>query len=272
MGGKGTFGPGTLWNPNLVGELDGVWAVERASGALPPLHGCVKRIHGSRGTTEFPRFPGMPFEVRGLELHYRGPFALLVDRLERRNGGYLGRATVLGREFGEFTLRRLDPMGQLKEQLIKHIDEAHAMEQNVLRMLDSMISDTDDPQILDALEHHKMQTQGHADRMAQRLEAHDRSPSAVKQIGGVLGALAKMPLDFVRGEKAGRNARDGYATEHLEIASYELLRRIAEKAGDEETAQAAREIIEEEKVMARLIADNWDKFADLSLKEEGITV
>ncbi len=163
-------------------------------------------------------------------------------------------------------------MGQLKEQLIKHIDEAHAMEQNVLRMLDSMISDTDDPQILDALEHHKMQTQGHADRMAQRLEAHDRSPSAVKQIGGVLGALAKMPLDFVRGEKAGRNARDGYATEHLEIASYELLRRIAEKAGDEETAQAAREIIEEEKVMARLIADNWDKFADLSLKEEGITV
>jgi ferritin-like metal-binding protein YciE len=108
--------------------------------------------------------------------------------------------------------------------------------------------------------------------MAQRLEAHDRSPSAVKQIGGVLGALAKMPLDFVRGEKAGRNARDGYATEHLEIASYELLRRIAEKAGDEETAQAAREIIEEEKVMARLIADNWDKFAELSLKEEGITV
>jgi ferritin-like metal-binding protein YciE len=163
-------------------------------------------------------------------------------------------------------------MGRLKEQLIKHIDEAHAMEQNVLRMLDAMIANTDDPQILDALEHHKMQTQGHADRMAQRLEAHEVSPSAVRQIGGVLGALAKMPLDFVRGEKAGRNARDGYATEHLEIASNELLRRIAEKAGDEETAQAAKEIIEEEKLMASLIADNWDKFAELSLKEEGITV
>src|SRR5881396_122017 len=143
MGGKGTFGPGTLRNPTDVGDLDGVWAVERVSGALPPLHGCVKRIHGTRGTTEFPRFPGMPFEVRGLELHYRGPFGLLVDKLERRDRDYLGRATVLGREFGEFTLRRLDPMGQLKEQLIKHIDEAHALEQNVLRMLDSMISDTD---------------------------------------------------------------------------------------------------------------------------------
>ncbi len=255
-----------------MGELDGVWAVERVSGALPPLHGCVKRIHGSHGITEFPNFPGMPFEVRGLAFHYRGPFAMLVDKLERKDGGYLGRATLLGREFGQFTLRRLDPMGQLKDQLIKHIDEAHAMEQGVLRMLDGMISTTDDPEILDALEHHKMQTQGHADRMTQRLEGHGAAPSTVRQIGGVLGALAKLPLDFVRGEKAGRNARDAYATEHLEIASYELLRRVAERAGDEETAQAAREIIAEEKAMADLIASNWDLFAELSLKEEGVTV
>jgi ferritin-like metal-binding protein YciE len=253
-----------------VGELDGVWAVERVSGALPPLLGCVKRIHGARGTTEFPHAPGLPFEVRGRELHY--PLRFFVDTLEPRNGAYLGRATLLGRELGQFTMRRLDAMGQLQEQLIKHIDEAHAMEQNVLRMLDGMISTTDDPEILDALEHHKMQTQGHADRMAQRLEAHDAMPSTVKQLGGVIGALAKMPLDFVRGEKAGRNARDGYATEHMEIASYELLSRIAQRAGDEATATAAREIIEEERAMAKVIEQNWDKFAVLSLQEEGITV
>lgn len=253
-----------------MAELDGVWAVERLSGALPPLYGCVKRIHGSRGTTAFSGLPGLPFEVRGRELHY--PTGLFVDKLEPQNGTYLGRATVFGREVGQFSMRRLDPVGELQGQLIKHIDEAHAMEQNVLRMLDGMISTTDDPEILDALEHHKMQTQGHADRMAQRLEAHDASPSTVKQIGGVLGALAKMPLDLVRGEKAGRNARDGYATEHLEIAGYELLRRIAQKAGDEETATVAQEIIEEERAMAKLIEQNWDKFATLSLQEEGITV
>jgi len=255
-----------------MGELDGVWAVDRVSGALPPLHGCVKRIHGGRGTTEFPRVPGMPFDVRGLELHYRPPFGMLVDKLEPQDGGYFGHATMLGREFGQFRLRRLDDMDQLKAQLIKHIDEAHAMEQNVLRMLDGMIATTDDPEILDALEHHKVQTQHHADRMAERLEAHDATPSTVKQIGGVLGALAKVPLDFVRGEKAGRNARDGYATEHLEIASYELLRRIAEKAGDEETATAAKQIITEERAMASLLEENWDRFAELSLREEGVTV
>jgi ferritin-like metal-binding protein YciE len=76
---------------------------------------------------------------------------------------------------------------------------------------------------------------------------------------------------LVRGESPGRNARDGFATEHLEIASYELLRRVAEKAGDEETARVAQDIIAEEQKMADLIADNWDTFAELSLKEEGIT-
>ena len=255
-----------------MAELDGVWAVDRLAGALPPLYGCVKRIHGTRGTTRFGSLPGMPFDVRGLELHYRAPFAVLVDRLEQQNGGYLGHATLLGREIGQFQMRRLNDVDQLTDELVKHIDEAHAMEQNVLRMLDGMIATTDDPEILDALEHHKMQTQSHSDRMAERLEAHDATPSAVRQIGGVLGALMKMPVDMVRGERAGRNARDAYATEHLEIASYELLRRVAEKAGDEETVRAAQEIIVEEQAMAATIEQHWDKFADLSLREEGITV
>ncbi len=254
-----------------MAELDGVWTVSRASGALPPLPGCVKRINGARGRTELPHVPAMPFEVRGLELHYRAPFAPLVDKLEPRQDGFHGRATLLGREIGQFTMRRVDMGTELEEQLVKHIDEAHAMEHSVLRMLDGMISTTDDPEILDALENHKLQTQAHVDKMRRRLEAHDASPSMIKQAGGILQALAKLPLDLVRGEKAGRNARDGFAAEHLEIASYELLRRIAEKAGDDETAKAATEIIAEEKEMADTISENWDKFAELSLKEEGIT-
>jgi hypothetical protein len=89
-----------------VGELDGVWRVERVGGALPPLPGCRKRIEGDHGTTDFGRLPGMPFDVRGLELHYRGLFKPLVDKLEPRNGGYLGRATLLGRELGRFRMTR----------------------------------------------------------------------------------------------------------------------------------------------------------------------
>lgn len=159
----------------------------------------------------------------------------------------------------------------LNGQLVKHIDEAYAMEQNVLRMLDGMISSTDDPEIKQDLQHHKQETEHQAARLADRLEAHGASPSGVKEAVGVVGALMKGVVDKARGEKAGRNARDGYATEHMEIASYQLLERVATRAGDEETAEVARQNRAEEEAMAEKIASHWDRFADLSLEEEGIS-
>jgi ferritin-like metal-binding protein YciE len=251
-------------------ELDGVWTVERTGGVLPPLYGVRKRIRGTRGATLFGPLPAR-FDVVGRELRYRAPFVGLVDVVEPAGEGFAGRATLFGVELGTFRMtRERSGMSDVKEQLVKHIDEAYAMEQNVLRMLDGMISTTEDPEIVRELEHHKVQTEGHAERMKQRLESHGASPSMIKEAGGILGALAKMPMDMVRGEKAGRNARDGYATEHMEIASYELLARIAEQAGDDETVRAAREIIEEEREMARTIEQNWDRFARLSLHEAGV--
>jgi hypothetical protein len=82
-----------------------MWNVERIGGVLPPMKGVRKRIEGNRGVT----LAGpvrMRFEVRGLELRYRAPFAGLVDLLEPDGDGYRGRATFLGREFGRFQLRR----------------------------------------------------------------------------------------------------------------------------------------------------------------------
>jgi len=159
---------------------------------------------------------------------------------------------------------------QLKDQLVKHIDEALAMEQSVLRMLDGMISSTDDEEIRSELRHHKLETEQHAERLEKRLAAHDASPSTVREMTGLMNALMKGVLDRVRNEKAGRNARDGYATEHLEIASYQLLERIAQRAGDEETAEVARQNRKDEEAMAKKIEANWDKFAELSLKEAGV--
>jgi ferritin-like metal-binding protein YciE len=255
-----------------VAELDGLWTVRRTGGALPPLVGVRKRISGARGETIVANGVRLAFDVRGNELHYRAPLTMLVDVLTPDADGFRGRSKLFGRDLGTFELRRIDVDDQVTAQLVKHIDEAHAMEQNVLRMLDGMIQTTDDPEMLDRLEHHKVETQTHANRMRERLEAHGASPSMVKQAGGILQALAKMPLDMVRTDKAGRNARDGFTTEHLEIASYELLRRVAQRAGDEETAQAATEIIEEEQAMATFIAERWDQIVDQSLREAGVPV
>ena len=162
-------------------------------------------------------------------------------------------------------------MSTIDAQLVKHIDEALAMEENVKRMLDGMIQTTDDPQILDLLEHHKVETEQHSLRLRRRLEAHGASPSMVREATGILGALAKVPLDLVRGEKAGRNARDAFATEHLEIASYQLLERVATRAGDEETAEVARQNRAEEEAMARKLDELWDVFTEESLRAEGVS-
>ena len=163
-------------------------------------------------------------------------------------------------------------MGSIQDQLVKHIDEAISMEENVKRMLDGMIETTDDAGVIDLLEHHRVETEEHSQRLRARLEAHGASPSMVREATGILGALAKLPLDMVRGEKAGRNARDGYATEHMEIASYQLLERIAKQAGDEETAEVARVNRAEEEAMAQKLDEHWDTFVQLSLREEGVTV
>lgn len=163
-------------------------------------------------------------------------------------------------------------MTTVHEQLVKHLDEAHAMEHDMLRMLDGLISTTRDPEVLRELEHHRIETQEHAEQMRARLRAHGATPSAVRQLTGIVGALAKLPLDMVRGEKAGRNARDGYAAEHLEIAAYELLKRVAARAGDDETVETCDRILEQERRMVAAIEAEWDRFVDLSLREEGVTV
>lgn len=161
-------------------------------------------------------------------------------------------------------------MATLDEQLVKHIDEAYAMEQNVLRMLDTMIETSDDPEMKGHLEHHKTETERQAERLERRLQAHGASPSVVKEAGGMIGALMKGVVDLARGEKAGRNARDGYAAEHMEIASYQLLERVATRAGDVETAEVARQNRAEEVAMAQKIDMSWDKAAELSLAEAGV--
>ena len=158
------------------------------------------------------------------------------------------------------------------DQLVKHIDEAYAMEQGVLRMLDGMIRTTDDPQIKQDLQHHRHETEQHASRLKDRLEAHGESPSLVREAGGMLGALMKGVFDATRSEKAGRNARDGYATEHMEIASYELLERVATRAGDTETAAVARQNRQDEEAMARKIEGTWDKAVGLTFAEQDVRV
>ena len=162
-------------------------------------------------------------------------------------------------------------MATIQEQLVKYLGDAHSLEQHVSRQLDGMIATTDDPEMREHLEHHKEETERHKELLAERLDAHGEEPSIVKDAGQIFAALGKGMLDAARPDNAGKNARDGFVAEHLEIASYELLERVATRAGDEETADVARRNRADEEAMAEKIAASWDKVVDLSLEQEGVT-
>jgi ferritin-like metal-binding protein YciE len=161
---------------------------------------------------------------------------------------------------------------KLDQKLIDYVEDAHALEQNVSTMLDSMIATTDDPEIEQMLKHHKEETERQEERLRERLEALGAGTSTRKQAQTVAAALVKGAADVVRGDQAGKNARDAYTTEHMEIAAYQLLERLAEKAGDSETAEVARQNRAEEEAMAKKIDENWDRFLDLTLAENDIRV
>ena len=160
---------------------------------------------------------------------------------------------------------------KLQQKLADYVEDAHAMEQNDLKMLDSMISTTDDPQMREMIENHREETEEHERRLRERLDAMGRGTSVRKQAQAVGAALLKSVGDQARGDKAGKNARDGYMAEHMEIASYQLLERLAEKAGDTETAEVARRNRADEEEMARRIDASWDRTLELTLEENNIS-
>ena len=155
----------------------------------------------------------------------------------------------------------------LQSKLVSYIRDAHAMERNVQQMLNSMIVTTGDDTIKKRLEDHKGETQQQIQRLEECLGRHGEEKSTIKDAGAIMGALAKGIQDAARSDKGGKNARDGFVTENMEIAAYELLERLSQRAGDEQTAQVARQNRSEEEAMRDFIASNWDRYLDLDLRE-----
>lgn len=156
----------------------------------------------------------------------------------------------------------MEEQNGLEQRLIRSIQDAHAVEQTVKRLLDSQISATDDPEIRRILVHHRQETERHERLLRERLEAHGADVSRVRDYAAIGGAMLKGLTDRVRSDKPVSNARDAFVTEQFEIASYELLERIAKRCGDDATAEVARRNREDEQAMARKISKHWDRFVD----------
>ena len=161
----------------------------------------------------------------------------------------------------------------LRRKLADYVEYVHALEQNVVLQLDSLILNTGDPELAGLFRRHKEETRRQLQRLRERREALGRGArlsAARKDLAAIAAAQIKGVGDVLRADKAVQNARDAFVTEHAEIAAYELLERLAERAGDPETAGVARASRAEEEAMAARIAENWDEFLDLTLREQGL--
>ena len=161
----------------------------------------------------------------------------------------------------------------LRRKLADYVEYVHALEQNVLLQLDSLIVNTRDPELAAMFRRHKEETRRQQKRLRERRVALGRRmglSAASKDLAAIAAAQVKGVGDVLRSDKAVQNARDAYATEHVEIAAYELLERLAQRAGDPETVRVARESRAEEEAMAARISENWDRFLDLTLQEQGL--
>lgn len=85
----------------------------------------------------------------------------------------------------------------------------------------------------------------------------------------VLRAAGEGFVWFARSQpdSTGKLASHALSYEALEWASYDLLARTAEVAGEEEVARVAREIRENERAMMDRIETSFDRTADRSLEE-----
>lgn len=98
-------------------------------------------------------------------------------------------------------------------------------------------------------------------RLNERREALGVGPgptSAEKGPAAMADAQAKGVAHVLRSRKAVRDVRDVFVTEHTGIAAHESLKRLAERAGDPETAEVAHESRTEEDAMAQRIASDRD--------------
>jgi ferritin-like metal-binding protein YciE len=158
-------------------------------------------------------------------------------------------------------------MSSSKQKVVQYLNEAHATELALTRVLQSQIAMTPRGSYRSALESHLVETRDHAARVASRLQTLDAGSNPLQVVVGLaetaigqLLALGKTPFDLLRGsggeEKVLKNAKDAAATEALEIATYTALERLAGNVGDDETAKLAASIRrDEEKMLERVLAE-----------------
>jgi ferritin-like metal-binding protein YciE len=156
---------------------------------------------------------------------------------------------------------------KIYEKLYDYIEDALALERAAVDSVGSMIDSVEGAELKALLERQRQVSRLHAERLSNRLDALGRDGSMRKRLEGMAITLMKSVSDAVRTDVPGKVGRDTYLLAHAQIAAYELLRRLAEYAGDTETADIARTNLAEDGQLAEEVAERWDSFLRLTVAE-----
>jgi ferritin-like metal-binding protein YciE len=160
-------------------------------------------------------------------------------------------------------------MRSLDEQLTKYLTDAHAMEVQAIAQMRAAPDLAGDPGLERAFRAHLTESERHEALVRERLEARDAKPSRLEDLLGGLSGKGFVLFARSQPDTPGKLATHAFSYEHLELATYDLLERVAERAGDAQTAEAARTIRADEDAMSRRIADHWEAAVEAALQAKG---
>jgi ferritin-like metal-binding protein YciE len=159
------------------------------------------------------------------------------------------------------------PADTIDEQVTKYLTDAHSIEEQALAQMRTAPDLAEDVKLSLAFKEHEKETERHERLVRERLEARGAKPSRLKD--AVMAAGGKGFVLFARSQPDtdGKLTTHAISYEALELASYELLMRVAQRAGDTETADVARAIRDEEAAMRDRLLASVDGSVDASLRE-----
>ncbi|HKH13421.1 MAG TPA: DUF892 family protein [Solirubrobacterales bacterium] len=157
----------------------------------------------------------------------------------------------------------------LSQQLVTYLTDVHSIEEQALSQMRRAPDIAGDPEIAEAFKQHLHETERQEERVRELLEAAGAEPSTLKDVAGRAGGVGMLLFAKFQPDTPGKLVAHAFSYEHLEVAAYELLRRVADRAGSTRTAAAAREIGDEERRMAARLEAVFDRAVEASLGEVG---
>jgi ferritin-like metal-binding protein YciE len=164
----------------------------------------------------------------------------------------------------EIALREVQPE-DMDEQLNKYLADAHAIENQAVALLEGGKRIAGDKELSRLFEEHLDETREHKRLLEERIEARGASSNKLQDLALHAGGLGVGSFFAAQPDTPGKLAGFAFAFEHIEAGSYELLRRVAERAGDPQTASAAESILSEERAMGARVRAHFDEAMDTAL-------